>query len=536
VSRAPAHPWCITAPWYRWPAAGVPALRTGRQTGPVLQKYDAPTFVQEFLDRPQHSLRFVAEDHWQYLADLDPLPEFSPGRKRRLSDQQMVATTTRKLFLPTHARFYLASCSVQCDAPGLPPVPREQVGRVGLVVRRRVLQPGPDGKPPPPIEILRRLAEARVELGDLPLDADAFDPGSATGPSWSEHHASRLAAVAELVDAQRELAAWASDAGLVSRIEGWVPDLDRRGVGAWVELADEEPAEVTETVHPMHALVPPDDEPDHDGQRAGIWFGAVPTGGPDLTPEGSPRFDDDHVYELRVVVERADPCLPGATWSRPSDRYLLAAPMDLDGTSHRPFTVKLPDIPELRAQMATRTAGEGAGIRLVSPPGSLTFTADELDATDTGPSKDFEICSFALPLITIVATFIFNLFLGLIMLVFNLWWMLALKLCIPPSLSVGAGLDAELTALPPSIELDASIDVTVDLGTLGLIDDALEDDFAAAYGVDAAANLRKDFSPGVLLELHDRLVTDQSDPGNEPSVVDGLEYEPHVDRSAVLVS
>ncbi len=47
-----------------------------------------------------------------------------------------------------------------------------------------------------------------------------------------------------------------------------------------------------------------------------------------------------------------------------------------------------------------------------------------------------QICSFSIPLITIVATFVFKLFLPIVMLVFELWFLLRLKFCIPPSIEV----------------------------------------------------------------------------------------------------
>src|SRR6202040_3965424 len=69
-----------------------------------------------------------------------------------------------------------------------------------------------------------------------------------------------------------------------------------------------------------------------------------------------------------------------------------------------------------------------------------------------------EICFFMIPLFTIVALFLFNLFLPVVLLVFQLWWMLALKLCIPPSASLGGNVTAELNTLAAlNIKLDASV-------------------------------------------------------------------------------
>jgi hypothetical protein len=55
-----------------------------------------------------------------------------------------------------------------------------------------------------------------------------------------------------------------------------------------------------------------------------------------------------------------------------------------------------------------------------------------------------ETCSFSIELITIVATFVLYLFLPVVVIAFQLWWMLLLKFCWPRP----ADLDALFTALP----------------------------------------------------------------------------------------
>lgn len=49
------------------------------------------------------------------------------------------------------------------------------------------------------------------------------------------------------------------------------------------------------------------------------------------------------------------------------------------------------------------------------------------------------ICFFSIPLITIIASFVLNLFLPIVVLLFNLWFLLALRFCIPPSFSIAGG-------------------------------------------------------------------------------------------------
>ena len=51
--------------------------------------------------------------------------------------------------------------------------------------------------------------------------------------------------------------------------------------------------------------------------------------------------------------------------------------------------------------------------------------------------------------------FVLNLFLPIVMFVFQLWWMLKLKFCIPPSIEFEAELAAELDGDPGGLEVMA---------------------------------------------------------------------------------
>jgi hypothetical protein len=508
--RSASHPWRLVAPWWRWPEQGVPAARTARATRPALQKYDGTDFVDRFLADPRRSLTYVAEDTWSYTVALPPSPVV-PGtaRRRRLTDAATVPTSTRKLFLPIHHRFYLVVCSLHCDVPGFPAAGRDDVCRAGFVVRRRsFVPPAGNGSPAAPEEVLRRIAEARTTLADVDLGAPAGSPGDAAtadaGPSWSSRFATRLAAATQLRAAQSDLAAWAAGANLVGALEGWVPDPVQTDLGSWAPV-EEEPDRLAELVHPLYPLVPDPDDPDHAGSGATVWFGAVPTGGAELDDAGDARFDDRSVYEVRCVVRRHDPrcprrtgqaddCCGPLTWSAPSDRYLLAAPFDLDGTSHRPVTIAMPDVNTLVASVGTPKGG----LRFAQPPGSLMIRNDGTDVGDGSRSAGFEICTFAIPLFTIVAFFVFQLFLGILMFVFGLWVLLALKLCIPPSIEVGGGLSAELAALPPSIDLDLDVSVSV----RAQLDADLHAVFEDAFGTDVADTLVAGYSTQALADLY----------------------------------
>ena len=55
-----------------------------------------------------------------------------------------------------------------------------------------------------------------------------------------------------------------------------------------------------------------------------------------------------------------------------------------------------------------------------------------------------------------------NLFLPIVVFLFGLWFLLALKLCILPSFEFDGGLQAELALIPPKIGVDAGFEVDVD--------------------------------------------------------------------------
>jgi hypothetical protein len=198
----------------------------------------------------------------------------------------------------------------------------------------------------------------------------------------------------------------------------------------------------------------------------------IPTGGLDAqylggtgtTPpeiDRAPRFDDLSVYEIRCFVRRHDPACPRRegrrdcrgtlTWSEPSQAYRLAGPLDARGTAHRPVTVRLPSRAEL-GEAAKLGPGIG-GMRVASPDINLEPSSD---------GSGFQICSFGIPLITIVATFVLKLFLPIVVFLFGLWILLSLKLCIPPSISLSAGAQAEVDAKPPDFTADAAFEASLD--------------------------------------------------------------------------
>ncbi|GAA0496092.1 hypothetical protein GCM10009544_64860 [Streptomyces stramineus] len=322
------------------------------------------------------------------------------------------------------------------------------------------------------------------------------------------------------------------------------------GLGRWEPVA-ELPEELTEATFPLYPLVPDRSDVHHDAAGRTLYFGVVATGSSDLEilppatgphradeprQERAPRFDDASVYEIRCYVRRHDPACPRRpgehdchgplTWSEPCEPFRLAGPLDPRGTAHRPVTVRMPSRSEL--QEAAKLGTGAGGVRVGSPP-ELQF--------DKAAGGGYQICSFSIPLITLVATFVLRLFLPIVVLLLGLWFLLALKICIPPSLSVGGDLEAELAAKPPDFEADAAFDAKIKEDA-----DSAFALFAEAFGKSAsAAGLSQDktkFTDGLQGQpAGDRFRTAWSLFGGARGLSapdDDLRYEPRVERKEVL--
>jgi hypothetical protein len=144
--------------------------------------------------------------------------------------------------------------------------------------------------------------------------------------------------------------------------------------------------------------------------------------------------------------------------------------MDPDGTKNHSVSFSTPDLRRLAAR-AGRKQGPG-GAHVTTPPNSALTPMPFMDIPSSGgsPGPGGSICTFALELFFIVAFFLFLLFLPIILFAFQLWWMLALRFCIPPSLSFGVvadffaagGVLADL-GTAPAAEATAAIDELVGL-------------------------------------------------------------------------
>jgi hypothetical protein len=480
------HEWRLVAPWWDWPLRGSTdpndpgdpdARRSVRVSRPALQMYDSPDLVNVFLSEPQLRLAFDSDtdEVWDVTA-----PSFGAFPQR-------TPTHRRKLFLASHHRNYLVVCSLHCNAAGFPQVRTDEICQVGLVVRRRRIDL-PDGPQGEVARALRQHAVARTKRAAVERRLAAMRPGNG-GAVRSTILESRLRSLKSAEqDAQDLVLQWVQSGGQIRCLEGWIPTgVDAAGqrgpmpgcgsgpartavagTGSWLPV-EELPETLTEATYPLSPLIPDPTNQNHDATGQTIYFGVVPTGSSDVNDAGHARFNDHSCYEIRCFVRRHRPECPRSgpqcscpiTWSEPTETYQLASHFDLDGTANRPVTVQLPDLAQLHADAVRLSPGGSGGVRFQTPPGSqLPFTSNELNATATTKpgqvsGSGFQICSFAIPLITIVAFFVFSLFLPIVVFIFQLWFLLTLRFCIPPDVDLSGSFGTELDALGGGLNIDA---------------------------------------------------------------------------------
>lgn len=560
----------VVAPWWRWtdpasvpPGAPVtPDPAKGRLSVPVIQKYDSPNLVNDFIANPQRCLAFNDDDLVHRVRDLPDPVVASTGKLLRLGStrkpdsgaieraQEYVVDdpAMRKIFLATHKRFYLVVAEMHCDSPGFPRVGRDKICTAGFVVRRRTLTP-PSGDPSALKPLLTKIASTRMKIARVNQLSQIEASALASATSAESVHSAKLDALlrtratlkAVLDDDKARFDAWTKRLGIGWQLQGWFPTAGVDKLGAWLPV-DESPAEPgSESSFPLYPLIPDPADAGHAAKGATIYFGMLPTASHDCDASGTPRFDDSEYYEVRCWVKRHlhphdtdQPCRcpDGTFWSRPTAPYRLAAHFDLTGTSHQPVTVQLPKLAELAAQASKPAFGVG----FAKPPGSLMFSVDANAGKATNPSRSagFEICFIPIPLITIVATFVLELFLPIVVFLFQLWWMLALRFCIPPQISVGAGIKAELgLAGDFGIGVDAAGSLSVNIATEAALEAELDANLQASYGIQVAQQLEAGYAPAALANLDIGCnAADGSMPGVQaPKLEVEATFEPEVTRA-----
>ena len=539
AADAQEHPWLLVAPWWHWPSQ----TGHGRTSHPALQKYETPDLVNTFLADPQRRLRF--------LTATDEVVKITPASSP-MGIPVRTPTGVRKLYLDTHRRHYLVTCELHCDATGFPAVTRNQICQAGFVIRRRSFDV--------PLEertaartMLRRLAGARQRLASVETELAATRSRQASATLVRRLDARQEAAGNLVAQHQAALREWAAGLGLSRKLEGWIPQgkdasgsyvdmpscpgagiagvAPLAGVGRWATVG-ELPDELAEGWFPLRPLIANPAEPDSDAAGATIFFGLVPTGSADVDPSGAARFDDASGYEIRCFVRRHKPACPRTgpqchcpiVWSDPTEGYMLASHFDLQGTANRPVTVQLPDLTALQSDALTLPQGSTGGV-IMKAPQSLMPTATSPPGGSKGPS---EICTFAIPLITIVATFVFTLFLPIVILIFQLWFMLLLKFCIPPEASLDTSLEQALAALPP----DLSVGPTFEAQFGATIDSEIDQLMSGAnLGSGKASQILKSKQPPKdRIRLAKMKLSGPVSPVGPPDLI----FAPHVDRSTVV--
>ncbi|MBR9909392.1 MAG: hypothetical protein GYB33_03440 [Gammaproteobacteria bacterium] len=547
------HPWALVGPWYRTESSGGgPANKT---TAPIFQKYAGTDFIDRLLREPQESLKFVCEDFVDRLC-VDPNLVVSPATRSKFDD-------SLKLFLDVHSRFYLVVCELHCVAPGFPSVSREQVCETGFVIRRRVPQIASAlqtdlGKLLQQRNHLKQQLvkmSAATEVGGAGIVAQAQKQAAALTLDGIKAKKTQQLEL-QLNEKQQQLDQFVQQHKLKLSLQGWQPSSDVEGAWQWRET-EQQPQVIEEQVLPLYPLIADPTASGHSASKRTLWYGLVPTASSDVDVDGNLRFDDSDLYEVQCFVRRKKACCAGkgrncchgeVVWSKPTTSYRLASYFDLDGGSHRPINIKLPDLAALKNQAALSPPGRGVNGKVIAPAGSgLNFKTSKMDMPTKGSPPvrpDQQICFFAILLFFFVAFFLFRLFLPIVLFIFQLWFLLTLRFCIPPTIGLDAGIAADIKLQGPDIDLAFGADVTAKLEfggqlfTKAQLQAELTKSIGEGVGSDSggfAADISNDLASSLslneLADLYLRMATDFSDSPANPQVAgkiplpqDGLVY------------
>lgn len=147
------------------------------------------------------------------------------------------------------------------------------------------------------------------------------------------------------------------------------------------------------------------------------------------------RFDDlDRVYQICAFmrVKSADGCPAKLHWSAPSPTFTLAR--WYDNSPVPPVQVALPDLLGKDRESALQTLKPNvtfavpAGLFNALDGMTLQDLLDGKKPSGGGPALDW-ICGFNIPIITLCAFIVLNIFLQLLNFIFQ--WLLFIKICIP---------------------------------------------------------------------------------------------------------
>jgi hypothetical protein len=483
-------------------------------------------------------------------------------------------TGIRKLYKPAHARSYLVVAELSCDKPGLPRVDRREVAEAGFVIRRVRARIDDPKLALAATAALQDIALARDQVAYLERNAKGRIRAAAGLVLQRQLERPVVKKQHELLErwslgklALDELAA----AGAVAlESEAWIPDPNDPLRGRWKPLTQ---AQATprldlggEAFEGLHALTPDPREPNHSAARRTMYFGVIPTGGREAEANGAPRFDERYIYEIRCFVRRqpSKPGCPGElVWSAPTIGYRVALDADPEGTANLPLSITVPSFRDIKAFADNIATGGAGGMRVVQPPDSVMPLFGTFPDASAGERTGIgQICFIAILLLFLIALFLVFVFLPIIVFLFQLFFLLRLKFCIPPSVDFSVGVTAELKAqldldfgAGASFDFSAQVFAGEKINNMDELASWVDVQLAQVYDGDLLAallaapleirmqrvvDLRTDFrdsvDPDLASDLNFGAAPETEEPMNPPLPVAGgaLEYYPIIDPRAVF--
>jgi hypothetical protein len=144
------------------------------------------------------------------------------------------------------------------------------------------------------------------------------------------------------------------------------------------------------------------------------------------------RYDHDNLYAIWCWARIAGhaPCeKEQIVWTPASEPFSVAEPSDVLGA--RPASIQLPDIPRLIRDIPRIAKARARPFAAVAaPPDSSYITGDAPQDTRRAWGIGW-ICSFGIPVLTIVAFILFSIIFSILIVLPGFAWMLLLKFCIP---------------------------------------------------------------------------------------------------------
>lgn len=452
----------LRAPWYVRERLKASVLDS-RALRPAIQMYDGTDFVQRLLRDPRDSLAVTKDDHWSYPVPVSPTFQAAQTGRLRLATHQLVHTKLRKLYQPSHNRFYVLVAEVLCDQPGLPRAGQHDDFDVAFVMRRH--RTSVTGERRPTRRLARQLMLDLAHAQCVSVDDDRPPPEDVRDLWWADQvwHEQFEQDHQDLID----------QVSADTEHQGWFVFED--GSAGWRNLDDPavgpDATGVREDTIRMVRLPRGRKDCDAAATRS-TWFGVIPTFSAEhytVREHSCPKLDDRAIYEATCLVTLKpkpghEDCPPTVFYSTPSEAFRLASPMDPQGTSKRTTSITLPDLRRLAAR-AGQPMGQG-GVQIATPPKSQLVINPFKGIPDGGEGAigtGGGACTFALELFFLVAFFLFLMFLPIVVFAFQLWWMLALRFCLPPgaSLNIVTQFFAHAHVLA-DVEADATVSAAFD--------------------------------------------------------------------------